>query len=141
MLKRFRAALALILVAAPAFAFNHPDSDNQLLDPVAPIYIYSSAGAGQMGLSVTSGAAVGLTPPAGAKATIAEICVENGQVRYRDDGTAPTASLGIPVTPNLASSIPTCFQYAGPLGSIQFIATSATATLNVLYYNQKTLPP
>ena len=138
MLRRFRTALALILVAAPAFAFNHPDSDNQLLDPVAPIYLYSSSGAGQMGLSVTSGAAVSLTPPAGGKATIAQICVETATVRYRDDGVAPTSSTGMPVA---GGTTPSCFQYAGPLSQIQFIAVSATATIDVLYYNQKTLPP
>jgi hypothetical protein len=138
MFKQARTAVAILLLfVAPALALNHPDSDGQLIDPVAPIYILSSAGTPQLGLSVTTGSAVALTVPT--KATIAQICVETAQVRYRDDGTAPTASVGMPVTPG--STSPSCFQYAGPLSQLQFIAVSATATIDVLYYNQKTLPP
>ena len=85
---------------------------------------YSSAGAGQYALAVNT--ATNLTPPTGA--TIAEICVEGQAIRYRDDGTAPTASVGIPVP---ASS---CFQYAVGLSGIQFIGQTSGATLDVSYY-------
>lgn len=91
---------------------------------VAPIYLYNSVGTPQFGLSVAT--ATSLTVPTGA--TIAQICVETAGVRYRDDGTAPTASSGMPVPPG------TCFQYAGPLSSIQFIAQSGSPTIDVLYY-------
>jgi len=85
---------------------------------------FISAGAGQYGLTVAS--ATALTVPLGAQ--IAEICVETAGVRYRDDGTAPTASIGIPV------SAGTCFQYSGPLTAIQFIAQSGSPTVDVAYY-------
>ena len=86
---------------------------------------YSSAGASQYLLSVTT--ATALTPPAGS--TIAEICTEAAAVRYRDDGTAPTASTGMPVAAG------GCFQYAGPLAAIQFIAqTASSTTIDVSYY-------
>ncbi len=85
---------------------------------------YQSAGTGQYGLSASS--VVGLIVPSGA--TIAEICVEGAAVRYRDDGTAPTATVGIPVAAG------SCFQYSGPLSSLQFIAQSGSPTLDVSYY-------
>lgn len=85
---------------------------------------YISAGAGQYALTVST--ATSLTVPAGA--AIAEICVETAAVRYRDDGTAPTSSTGIPVTSG------TCFQYGGPLNKVQFIAQTGSPTLDVSYY-------
>jgi hypothetical protein len=87
-------------------------------------YIYTPLGYQQV--SVTSPSALTLTVPTAAR--IAEICVETAQVRYRDDGTAPTANVGMPAA---ASQ---CFQYSGSLVAIQFIAVSTTATLDVSYY-------
>lgn len=98
---------------------------------VTPMYQYFSAGAGQFGLTVAT--ATHLTPPAPKNTNvIAQICVETSGVRYRDDGTAPTASVGIPVI--ATSTTPNCFQYAGPLNAIQFIAISGSPTLDVSYY-------
>jgi hypothetical protein len=58
--------------------------------------------------------------------TIAQICVETQAVRYTSSGVVtPTASIGMPV------SAGTCFQYAGPLTTIQFIQQSAGAVLDV----------
>ena len=87
-----------------------------------------AAVAGFQQLSVGASAA-GLTVPTGA--TIAEICAE-GTVRYRDDGTAPTTTSGIPVFG--ATSTPSCFAYSGPLAAIKFIATTGTVTVDVSYY-------
>lgn len=70
--------------------------------------------------------ATGLAPPN--DATIAEITVEAQGVRYRDDGNAPTASVGMPVAAGNS------FQYAGDLTAIQFIQQSSGAILNVSYY-------
>lgn len=85
---------------------------------------YISAGAGQYGLTVAS--ATSLTVPAGAE--IAEICVETAAVRYRDDGIAPTSSVGIPAASGA------CFQYGGPLNKIQFITQTSGSTIDVSYY-------
>lgn len=86
---------------------------------------YASAGAGQY--NVTFSAAAGLTVPAGA--TIAQLIVEGtGGFRYRDDGVAPTSSVGMFIATGAA------FQYAGPLSAIQFIAASGSPTLDVSYY-------
>ena len=70
--------------------------------------------------------ATGLSPPS--DATIAEIIVEAQGIRYRDDGTAPTASVGMPVAAGNS------FQYAGDLQQVQFIAQISGAILNVSYY-------
>lgn len=89
-------------------------------------YVYTPLGYQQ--LSVTSASAVNLTVPNASR--IAEICLEANQMRYRDDGTAPTTSAGMPVT---ASQTP-CFQYSGNLVAIQFIAVITASTLDVSYY-------
>lgn len=78
----------------------------------------------QLGLAVVT--ATSLTVPAGAK--YATITVEGNAVRWRDDGTSPTASVGTLVQAG------TSFTYSGPLSAIQFIQTAATATLDVNYY-------
>lgn len=67
-----------------------------------------------------------LTPPAGA--TIAFITVEGAAARYRDDGAAPTATVGMP----LAVGQP--LVYSGSLSAIKFIQQSAGAILDVSYY-------
>ena len=72
-------------------------------------------------------AATNLTVPSGG-AKIAQICIETQAVRYRDDGVAPTAAIGIPVAAG------TCFQYSGPLTVVQFIQQAATAVIDVAYY-------
>jgi len=121
---------ALLAAIAPAAAQSHRDKGCStppctIITGVAPIYAYNSAGVGQYALSVAT--ATNLTPSAGA--TIAQICVETAPVRYRDDGIAPTAATGIPV------SAGACWSYAGPLGAIQFIAQSGSPTIDVSYYN------
>jgi 2-methylaconitate cis-trans-isomerase PrpF len=62
------------------------------------------------------------------KPTLALIVVESQSVRWRDDGTDPTASVGMPVLANGMLS------YDGDLTRIRFIQTAATATINVTYY-------
>src|SRR5271168_223028 len=104
---------ALFLAAAPAEAQTHKDKPaGTIISGIAPIYLYNSAGAPQFISSGTLASATSLTVPT--NATIAQICVETSGVRYRDDGAAPTASVGMPVVP-ASSTIPACFQYAGPL--------------------------
>ncbi len=71
--------------------------------------------------------ATGLTIPTGAPKLV-EICVSTAGVRYRDDGTNPTASVGVPVAAGV------CFQYSGSLSAIKFIGIISTAVLDVLYY-------
>jgi hypothetical protein len=60
--------------------------------------------------------------------TVAVIIVEGASIRWRDDGTAPTSTVGMPVAPG------SVFIYDGDLTRIRFIQVTATATLNVSYY-------
>jgi hypothetical protein len=70
--------------------------------------------------------AAGLTVPQGA--TMALIVPETQGVRWRDDGTDPTASVGMPVAAGAY------FNYDGDLKRIKFIQQSSSAALNVAYY-------
>lgn len=63
--------------------------------------------------------------PAGA--TVAQISVETAAVRYRDDGVAPTTTVGMPAP--IGS-----FQYSGPLSALQFIAQTAGSVVDVSFY-------
>lgn len=71
-------------------------------------------------------AATGLTVPRGA--TLAVIIPEAFAVRWRDDGTAPTSAVGMPL------AIATVLSYDGDLSRVQFIEQSAGAKLNISYY-------
>lgn len=67
-----------------------------------------------------------LTVPDGANFCVFDC--ESQSVRWRDDGTAPTASVGMQLP------TATSFSYDGDLTAIQFIQTAASAKLNVSYY-------
>ena len=71
-------------------------------------------------------ASTALTVPTGA--TMALIIAETQAVRWRDDGTAPTASVGMPLATGVSLS------YDGDLKAIRFIEQTASAKLNVAYY-------
>jgi hypothetical protein len=79
-------------------------------------------------------AATGLTVPARDKQgnfkqpVFALIVAEGQSVRWRDDGSDPTAAIGMP----LAVGVP--LQYDGDLTNIRFIEQDAGAKLNVSYY-------
>lgn len=76
------------------------------------------------------GTATKLTVPTtcnGAPA-FAVITAEAQAVRYRDDGVAPTASVGMPV------AIGAPLNYDGRLPAIQFIEQTSGAKLNISYY-------
>lgn len=81
----------------------------------------------QYGLTVAT--AVALTVPAGA--TLAQITVEGGTVRYTSDGaTTPTASVGM--GPFVVGSY--LQLNISPLSNVKFIQSSGTATLDVEYF-------
>lgn len=72
-------------------------------------------------------ASTALTVPGGA--TSAVIVTESQTVRWRDDGVAPTAAIGMPLL------VQQSMTYDGDLSAIRFIEAAATATLNIAYYS------
>lgn len=62
------------------------------------------------------------------KPTIALITPETQGVRWRDDGTDPTGSVGMPLSAGVT------LQYDGDLKKIRFIEDASGAILNVSYY-------
>lgn len=74
--------------------------------------------------TLLSSCAIGI--PAGAE--VALIVVSTANIRYRDDGTAPTASVGAPVLQGQNIS------YQGDLRKIQFIAQSGSPVLDIVFY-------
>lgn len=72
-------------------------------------------------------AATALTVPTGARYAV--LVAEAQNVRWRDDGTAPTATVGMLLT----TSAP-AFIYCGKLSAVNVIAATAGAILNVAYY-------
>lgn len=83
------------------------------------------------------GSAVDLTSPASgtalataiaAGARIAILVCETQAIRWRDDGSNPTAAIGMPLPVN------TIFTYTGDLSALKVIEQTASASLNVAYY-------
>lgn len=70
--------------------------------------------------------AASLTVPAFAK--LAVIQAESQPVRWRDDGTNPTTSVGMILNPG------DYLFYNGNIGALKFIETAASAKINVSYY-------
>lgn len=54
---------------------------------------------------------------------------ETQNIRFRDDGTSPTASVGMIL---LAGATP--FEYVGDISTIQFIQVTTSAKLNAAFY-------
>lgn len=76
-------------------------------------------------------ASIGLTVVAPANFALIECDhAANKYVRWRDDGTAPTATVGMTLAPGAQ------LEYDGDLNAIRFIEESAGAKLNVSYYNK-----
>jgi hypothetical protein len=75
---------------------------------------------------LTLAGAVSLTVPANAKYAV--FVAETQAVRWRDDGTAPTTSVGVLLPTNLP------FTYLGNLSAVKVIQATAGAILNVSYY-------
>lgn len=71
-------------------------------------------------------AAAALTPPDGA--AFALLNAEGENVRWRDDGEDPTATVGMLIVAGVDVT------YQGNLANIRFIEVTAGATLNVSYY-------
>ena len=71
-------------------------------------------------------AATALTVPAGARSAV--IIAQTQAVRWRDDGTNPSATVGMPL------AVAAVLEYSGNLAAIKFFEQAASAALNISYY-------
>ncbi len=83
----------------------------------------TATGMGTLNASLT--AATPLAAPPGA--LVAFIAISGAGVRYRDDGVAPTASLGYPAASGAYLT------YSGPMSQFQIVEQAAGAVLDILY--------
>jgi len=122
-MKRVIPLLALfLLLVGSVWAQDCPGLNNMRMRPVAPTQ--------QLTVSNT---AVGLSVPsitgAGQQVRMAVVMVTGNSIRYRDDGTNPTASVGILIQPN--TPIIVC---QSSLAVIKFIRETSDAILDIAYY-------
>ena len=118
-LKIFLFLLVFLVIQVP------PSSGSDCPGVTRPLY--PVAGYQQLPVGAT---AVGLTIPAGA-IQMAVAMVETDAIRYRDDGTDLTSTVGTPVQINVPITI--C---RGSLSKFKAIRVTTNATLNILYYRQ-----
>lgn len=90
-----------------------------------PVALGSVAPLGYQQLTSLASAAA-LTVPTGARWALLQ--AEDADVRWRDDGSSPTASVGM-LLKNGASLV-----YDGSLSALRLIQVSASAKVNVAYY-------
>jgi hypothetical protein len=124
--------LALLVLVAPALAQAPPVYINR----GQPTIDGERAPAGYEQLTLSTGSATALAaipsktsnvPPLSVTLTI--IIVSSNDVRFRDDGTNPTASVGMPIAAGGS------WIYTGNPANLRFIRQSATnAVLDVMYY-------
>ncbi len=81
--------------------------------------------------AATLATATALTIPTGASAAL--VSVDTAGVRWRDDGTAPTAAIGMALIATATSSPMLAFG-GGSMTAVKFILISGSPILNVSYY-------
>jgi hypothetical protein len=83
---------------------------------------------GYQQLTVTTAQSLTIPPACNGAPSLAVITPEAQAVRYRDDGTAPTANVGMPL------AVGATIQYEGTISALQFIAQTSGGIVNVLFY-------
>jgi hypothetical protein len=89
--------------------------------------IADSTNQGYAQLSVTTAQGLGTLPGKGETACI--IVAEGNAARWRDDGTDPTAAIGMPL------AVGTPYTFNGNLSKFRVISQTGTATLNVVFFS------
>lgn len=64
-----------------------------------------------------------------ARTAWAVLCIDTAAIRWRDDGTAPTASVGMPVASGQ------CFYYSGTFAALRVIAQTGSPVVNISFYS------
>lgn len=115
MLKRLLLSAAVLL---PAAAWGQQNTNY-----IAPL--------GYCQLAAISGATAVSTCTGGipARTAWATICVSNAAIRWRDDGTNPTATVGMPV------GVGQCLYYNSKFSALVVIPQSGSPTLDISFYS------
>ena len=112
-------ALPILGARAQSPVFSFP--------PPLPALGYCQLSVGGTAVALTS--CSGGIPTTASGMAIVSITVEGANIRYRDDGTAPTAAVGIPLLQG--QNLP----YSGSnYTALSFIAQSGTATVDIGFY-------
>jgi hypothetical protein len=118
--------IALLVSTAAAISFLSVPSRSQVSSPVLPLQPLGYCQLTTLDSATNFSACSGGVP---AGANVAWISVGSQAIRYRDDGTSPTASVGFPIAAG-----GTLF-YVGTPRLIQLIEQKASATVDVLFYH------
>ena len=117
LLNKWLVAIVVLLAAIPAFAQQATRPAQVTPAGVCQLSSLTSA-------TLLSSCSGGI--PVGTQLVLASVEVAN--VRYRDDGTAPTTSIGVQIYQGQTLT------YNGNLAAIQFIAVSGSPVINVAFY-------
>lgn len=98
---------------------------------VTPANAQAIIGLRSLGYAQMTSLAAATPLPSVPSGTEEAFIVCTGQTVYwRDDGTDPTATVGMPLVANQP------FPYTGPIPRIKLIQSTATAVCNITYYGQ-----
>ena len=121
-----RVTFASFLLALPSIGYAQ-NFTGQQYKPLGFCQLTAANLASAVGFSASTSAACNGSIPSGA--TWVEICVSGAGISYRDDGVAPTASVGMLISSG------TCFPYSVlPLTAFQAILQSSGATIGASFY-------
>ena len=84
---------------------------------------------GYLQVTVTTVQSLTIPTACGSNPSLAVIKAETQALRYRDDGTAPTATVGQPIAVTDAP-----IAYEGTISALQFIAQVSGGIVDVLFY-------
>jgi len=110
--------LSLVLLASPAMAQKRTTSD--FISPLGYCQLTSVSAS-----TLVSSCSGGIPQSTG----WATLCVDTAAIRWRDDGTAPTASVGMPIAAGQ------CFYYSGTFATLRVIAQSGSPVVNISFYS------
>ena len=117
-----KVALAASLALLPAAAWSQQQVRQANLTPAGFCALTLSGTAAL--ISTCSGGV-----PTGARAALFRVDTSGGVARWRDDGVAPSSTVGMPISYGELPPV-----YYGDLRAIQFIAASSSPVLDISFY-------
>lgn len=116
-----------VTLTGPVTVSNEVEITNETGNPI-PVSLSARTCVGRQTLSVTTGAVVTLTVPAGAVA--ASIQADGSSVSITLDGTTPTSTVGSRIDDGVFYYVDTS------LAAVKMLARTATTNVQVAYFNK-----